>query len=165
MSKGPWIPRYCPAWFVQAAEIMVRTNCSLKAAASEVGHTLDLDEADKITRRRDFKEILEAERNKFYQAVANDPTRTKSAIIGRMMVLADKLVANGEYEKAAGVLDKLGKMEGWNGGEGSINIFGGLTARDIAEARERISKNPGRTRTKPETDSGDDLQPGRDLAN
>lgn len=144
---------------------MVRTGSSLKAAASEIGHTLDLDEADKITRRRDFKEILDSERNKFYQAVANDPTRTKSAIIGRMMVLADKLVADGEFEKAAGVLDKLGKMEGWNGGEGNINIFGGLTARDIAEARERISQGTAGTRTKSKVDRRDDLQSGSDLAN
>lgn len=165
MSKGPWIPRYCPAWFVQAAELMVRVQCSLKDAALELGHTLDPDEADKITRRRDFKEILDSERNKFYQGVANDPTRTKSAIVGRMMILADKLIADGEFEKAAGVLDKLGKMEGWTGNEGNINIFSGLTARDIAEARERISKGTAGTRTKSKTDSGTDILPGRNLAN
>lgn len=117
---------------------MVRTQCSLKVAALEIGHPLDPDEADKVSRRRDFQEILRAEKNKFYLSVANDPTRTKGVVLGQMWVLADRLIAEGEFEKAAGVLDKLSKMEGWSGNEGNINIFSGLTARDIAEARERL---------------------------
>ena len=140
MSKGPWNPLYCPAWFVQAAEVMVRTQCSLKQAALEVGHPLDPDEADKVSRRRDFQEILRVEKNKFYASVANDPSRTKSVVLGQMWVLADRLIAEGEFEKAAGVLDKLSKMEGWSGNEGNINIFSGLTARDIAEARDRLKE-------------------------
>lgn len=118
---------------------MVRTNCSLKAAASEIGHPLDPDEADKVTRRRDFQEILRIEKNKFYTAVANDPTRTKAVVLGQMWFLADRLISEGEYEKAASVLDKLGKMEGWSGNEGNINIFSGLTHRDIAEAKARLT--------------------------
>src|SRR5579864_9643615 len=143
MSKGPWNPLYCPAWFVQAAEVMVRTSCSLKQAALEIGHPLDPDEADKVSRRRDFQEILRVEKNKFYAGIANDPTRTKSVVLGQMWHLADRLIAEGEFEKAAGVLDKLSKMEGWSGNEGNINIFSGLTARDIAEARERLRDAKG----------------------
>lgn len=139
MSKAPWNPLYAPAWFHQAAEHMVRNSCTLKVAALEIGHPLDPDEADKVTRRRDFQEILRIEKNKFYAGVANDPTRTKSVVLGQMWFLADRLIAEGEFEKAAGVLDKLGKMEGWSGNEGNINIFSGLTARDIAEARQRLA--------------------------
>ena len=135
---------YCPAWFVQAAEVMVRSQATLKQAAFEIGHPLDPDEADKVTRRKDFQEILRIEKNKFYAGVANDPTRTKSVVLGQMWFLADKLIAEGEFEKAAGVLDKLGKMEGWSGNEGNINIFSGLTARDISEARERLAKSTGK---------------------
>jgi hypothetical protein len=138
MARGPIKPLYCPAWFVQAAEVMVRSNSTLKSAAVEVGHPIDPDEADKVSRRRDFQEILRVEKNKFYAGVANDPTRTKSVVLGQMWFLADKLISEGEYERAAGVLDKLSKMEGWSGNEGNINIFSGLTARDIAEARQRI---------------------------
>lgn len=123
---------------------MVRTQCSLKQAALEVGHPLDPDEADKVSRRRDFQEIHRVEKNKYYSTVANDPTRTKSVVLGQMWVLADRLIAEGEFEKAAGVLDKLSKMEGWSGNEGNINIFSGLTARDIAEARDRIQEKSGR---------------------
>src|SRR5882672_4177589 len=104
MSQGPWTPRYCPAWFVQAAEVMVRLSLSLKQAALEIGHPLDSDEADKVSRRREFQEILRVERNKFYAAIANDPTRTKSVVLGKLWDLADKLMLEGEHEKAAGVL-------------------------------------------------------------
>ena len=154
MSRGPWNPIYAPAWFVQAAEVMVRTSCTLKVAALEIGHPLDPDEADKVTRRRDFQEILRAEANKYYAAVANDPTRTKSVVLGKLWVLADKLMAEGEHEKAAGVLDKLAKVEGWSGNEGNINIFSGLTQRDIAEAKERIVSKGARGKRGPTVEIG-----------
>jgi hypothetical protein len=124
---------------------MVRNGYSLKQAAFEIGHPLDLDEAERVQRRREFQEILRVERNKYYSEVANDPTRTKSAVLGRMHILADRLHSDGEFDKAAVVLEKLAKMEGWSGNEGNINIFSGLTHRDIAEARERLESQSGRT--------------------
>lgn len=117
----------------------MRLNISLKIAASEIGHPLDPDEADKVSRRRDFQDILRVERNKFYAAVANDPSRSKSTAIGKMEVLIDRLIASGEYDKAANAIDKLGKLEGWVGADSSVNVFAGLSARDIAEARERLA--------------------------
>jgi hypothetical protein len=117
---------------------MVRTQCSLKQAALEVGHPLDPDEADKVSRRRDFQEILRVEKNKYFQSIANDPTRTKSVLIGQMWVAADRLMFEGEYEKAVSALDKLAKVEGWSGGDSNINVFAGLTPRDISEAKERL---------------------------
>lgn len=124
---------------------MVRNEYSLKQAAFEVGHPLDPDEAEAVSKRREFQEILRVERNKYFAMVANDPTRTKSAVLGRMHILADKLMKEGELDKAALVLEKLAKMEGWSGNEGNINIFSGLTARDIAEARERLQGNEPKT--------------------
>lgn len=132
-------PRFCPAWFVQAAELMVRTNVNLKVAASEIGHPLDSDEADRTARRRDFQDILRVEQNKYFAMVGNDPTRTKSAAIGRLHLIVDQLTREGELDKAAAALEKLAKLEGWIGSDSNINVFGGLTARDIAEARERLA--------------------------
>lgn len=139
MSKRDKSILTCPAWYFQVAEEMVRNNTSLKQAALDLGIQLDPDEVTKLGRRKDFQEILRIEKNKFHAAVANDPTRTKSAALGMMWVLAERLMAEGELEKAAQTLDKLAKMEGWSGNEGNINIFSGLTARDIAEAKERIA--------------------------
>ena len=119
---------------------MVRNNSSLKVAALDLGIELDPAEAERIGRRKDFQEILRIERNKYHAAVANDPSRTKSVALGMMWVAAERLARDGENEKAAVVLEKIAKVEGWAGNEGNINIFSGLTARDIAEARERLSK-------------------------
>lgn len=132
-------PRFCPAWFVQAAEVMVRSQCNLKQAASEIGHPLDPDEAEKVQRRRDFQDILRIEKNKFFAGVANDPSRSKSSAIGKMEVLIDCLMREGEYDKAAAAIEKLGKLEGWTGSDSNVNIFAGLTARDIAEAKSRLT--------------------------
>lgn len=124
---------------------MVRGNMSLKQAAVEVGHPLDPDEAEKVSRRRDFQEILRVEKNKYYATIANDPSRTKSTAIGKMEMLIDKLIVAGEYDKAGVLIEKLGKLEGWTGAESNVNIFSGLTARDIAEARDRLEGKPGRS--------------------
>jgi hypothetical protein len=57
-----------------------------------------------------------------------------------MEVLIDCLMREGEYDKAAAAIEKLGKLEGWVGGDSNVNVFAGLSARDIAEARERLVK-------------------------
>lgn len=131
--------RTCPAWFVQVAEEMVRNNTSLKEAALDLGIKLEPDEVEKIGRRKDFQEIVRVERNKYEAAVANDPTRTKAVAIGKMWLLAERLEREGEHEKAAVVVEKIGKLEGWTGGEHNVNIFSGLSARDIAEAKQRLA--------------------------
>lgn len=142
-------PRFCPAWFVQAAELMVRSNISLKVAASEIGHPLDPDEAERTARRRDFQDILRVEQNKYYATVANDPSRTKSAAIGKLELVIDRLIREGELDKAAAAIEKLAKLEGWIGSESNINVFSGLTARDISEARRRLEGDNKGNRSKP----------------
>jgi hypothetical protein len=126
---------------------MVRNNSSLKTAALDLSIELDPIEAERIGRRKDFQEILRIEQNKYYAAVGNDPSRTKSVAIGRMWVSAERLARDGEHDKAVQALERIAKVEGWSGNEGNVNIFSGLTARDIAEARERLakgaSKQPG----------------------
>jgi len=139
MARKDKTPRYCPAWYVQAAEGMIRNNTSLKQSALDLGIQLDPDEVLVIERRKEFQEILRGEANKYYAAVANDPTRTKSTVLGKLVVQAELLHAQGDYDKAAIVLEKVAKIEGWTGADQNVNVFAGLTARDIQEARDRIS--------------------------
>jgi hypothetical protein len=156
MARSPRTPFFCPAWFVEAAELMARSGSALREASIEVGHELDVDEAKRVFARREFQEILRREKNKYYQAVANDPARTKSSILGRLSVIADRLISEGELEKAANVLDKLAKVEGWTGSESNVNVFAGLTAKDLAEAKERILS--GWTPNSPSTNSNDSVE-------
>jgi len=141
--KKPKTPLYCPAWFVQVAERMVNEGVSFLQACVELNLKVDADEAEACSRRKEFQEILRSEKNKYHQMIANDPSRTKSVVLGQLVVLADKLTREGEYDKAAGVLEKLAKLEGWQGADSNVNIFAGLTAKDIAEARGRILAQQG----------------------
>lgn len=140
MGKTSKSPHYCPAWFVQVAEEMVRNDISLKQAAMDLEIQLDPDEVARIERRKEFQEILRSEQNKYFAAVANDPTRTKSVVLGKMVVQAELLHKQGDFDKAAVVLEKVAKIEGWTGADQNVNIFAGLTARDIAEAKARIAE-------------------------
>lgn len=139
--KLPQRAKYIPAWFVQAAEEMIRNGLNLRMAAVEVGHELSPEEAERITKSKDFQEIFRNERNKYHAAIGNDPSRTKSVMIGMMWAQAEKLATEGESEKAALVLEKIAKLEGWGGNESNINIFAGLSAKDIAEAKRKLQES------------------------
>jgi hypothetical protein len=141
MKKSPKLPRYCPAWYVQVAEGMVRNNTSLKQSALDLSIQLDPDEVVLIERRKEFQDILRDEKSKYYAAVANDPARTKSTAMGMMWVNAERLMAEGESERASTVLEKLAKVAGWTSPESNVNVFADLSARDIAEARAKILKD------------------------
>jgi len=118
---------------------MVSGGASFLQAVTELEIPIDPDEAEATSKRKEFKAILRSEKNKYLQMVANDPTLTKSVVIGFLYTLAVKLENEGEHDKAAGVLEKLAKLAGWQGAESNVNVFAGLTAKDIAEARSRIT--------------------------
>lgn len=140
MTK-PKFPYYAPMWFVQLAEEMVWRQVGIKEACEALNLRLDPDEMARVERRREFKDAVRSERHKFYAAVANDPARTKSSAIGAMLISIEQLQLAGEHDKAVQAIDKLGKMEGWVGADSSINVFAGLSSKDIAEAKARLEGN------------------------
>jgi len=138
--KLPSKPYTPPAWYRPAAELMARNSLSLKQAVSELKVQITPEECELVSRRKEFQQILREERNKFHTEVADQPGRNKSTALGMMQVAIEKLMVEGEWDKAVAAIEKLAKLEGWVGSDSNINIFSGLTARDIAEAKERISK-------------------------
>lgn len=127
------------SWLAEACEMMARRGVSLQVAAQELGYALDARGAETIQRRKSFGRLLWAARFRFHAEVAGDPGRTKDATIGQLQVLAEKLTKDGAYDKAAEVLFKISKMEGWVGPEQEVNVFGSLTASDLAEIRQRLA--------------------------
>lgn len=119
---------------------MVTGNMPFKQAAGELKIDWTAAECDKIARRTEFKRILREVKYSFHAEVANTPGRNKSSAIGMMQVAIENLLAEGEWDKAVAAIEKLAKLEGWMGSDSNIQIFAGLTARDIAEAKERIQK-------------------------
>lgn len=128
-------------WFHEAADRMVRERKPLRVVAMEMELGLTSVEADKTEKSENFRRVLNKIRNRFYSELGNDPEKTKAALIGRMLLAADELFAEGEYEKGADVVLKLAKVEGIVGAEGTVNVFGGLSAKDIDDLRTKLQNN------------------------
>lgn len=117
---------------------MVREGISLRMAVMKLGRDLDAAECDVIFKRKAFQETLREEQNKHYSAVAQIPGRSKTSAIGLLLVAIERLALEGEWAQVIAGVEKLAKLEGWVGAETNVNVFAGLTAKDISEARERI---------------------------
>lgn len=132
-----------PQWLQDAVELMIRSGLSLAKAASELKANITSLEAENILRRRSFQKLLAAARYRYYNEIGSDPSLTKTALIGKLSLLSDRLLEEGEYDKAAEVLFKLAKLQNWVGVENNVNVFHGLSARELEEARKRLAdRNP-----------------------
>lgn len=127
-----------------AADLMVRSGISLKEAITELGIPMTSIECANILRRRSFQKLLWQARHRFNQELASDPLRSKQSTIGQFQILAQKLIEEGSYDKAAEVLFKLARLENWIGIEGQINVFAGLSQRDIDEMRAKLAEEAGK---------------------
>lgn len=125
-------------WFRDAAKLMVRAGMSLKMAATELQLDLDARECERILYRKEFQKVLGEEREKFYAEVAATPGRSKATAIGRMHVAIERLASEGAWDKVITGVRELARLEGWVGPETDVTVFAGLTAKDIAEAKERL---------------------------
>lgn len=125
-------------WMPDAASLMVRSGISLKEAITQLDVALTTLECDNVLRRRSFQRLLWTERHRLNKEIASDPDRTKNATIGQMQLLAQKLMDEGAFDKAAEVLFKLARLENWVGEGGVVNVFAGLSQRDIDEMREKL---------------------------
>ena len=128
------------SWAAEAAEIMIQENKSLKEAVTDLGIPLNTVDCINVARRRSFQALLRSARAKFHTEVGTDPTLSKDKVAGQLQILADRLAEKGEDDKAAQVLERLAKVKNWIGDAGSVNIFSGLTQRDIDEMREKLAQ-------------------------
>lgn len=125
-------------WMRKVAQIMARDGMSFKEAVVALNLPLTAGECEAVRRRGEFEEILFAETQNFRTQIAESPSATKSSAIGMLLMAAEKLFNQGDYDKAAVVIEKIAKIQGWIGSESNINIIAGMTAKDIELAKERI---------------------------
>lgn len=116
---------------------MVQEGKSFAQAMTEEGVNLTSAEAESWFKRASFQRCLRQARHRFHVEIARDPERTKSATIGQLQNLADKLQAEGEHDKAAEVLLKICKIEGWVGPD-NVQVFGNLTQAQIDAAKDAL---------------------------
>jgi hypothetical protein len=119
-------------WYGKAAEHMVRENKTLIQVALEMGLDIHSRDLVNIERHKAFQQALWAEKNKFYKEIASDPDRGKNVLLGQMTLIVDQLMKEGKWEKAAAAILQLAKIEGIVGTEGTVNVFGPLSERQLA---------------------------------
>jgi len=134
-------------WVQQAAELMVRQGLSLRQAAMELDNPITVEEATALEKSKSFQKMLWAVRHQWYGEIAATVGRDKTSTIGQLQLLAQKLMDQGDYDKAAEVLFKVIRTEGWAGNEATVNVFSGLSAKDFEAIRKKLTENDGNAAT------------------
>jgi hypothetical protein len=106
---------------------------------TEEGVALTSAEAEQWFKRASFQRCLRQARHRFHSEIARDPERGKTTTIGQLQLCADKLMVEGEFDKAAEVLLKICKIEGWVGPD-NVQVFGNLTQAQIDAARDALKQ-------------------------
>ena len=126
---------------------MAREGKGLKEVLTDLGIPLTSAECALVMRRKSFQSLLRTSRNRLAQETASDPGHNKVSLVGKLLILADKLILEGQFDKASEVLFKIGRLENWVGEGGQVNIFGSLTQKDIDEMKAKLE---GRELKQPE---------------
>jgi hypothetical protein len=135
----PRKPNPLEPWMLDAINLMVRQNLSLRQATQQLGQEITPQKADNIAGRIRFMDALEEARLKYYAEIGSNPRLTRDAIVGQIFKLAGRLTADREDYKAADALLKLAKIQGWIAGEGSDKpVLANLTQDDIDRLRAEI---------------------------
>jgi hypothetical protein len=114
----PRKPEPLEPWMLEAINLMVRQNLTLRQAASQLGQDLSPQQCDNILGRVRFHDALEEAHLKHFTEIGSNPRLTKDAVVGQLFVLAQRLASDREDYKAADSLLKLAKVQGWINGEG-----------------------------------------------
>jgi hypothetical protein len=127
------------SWYEKAADKMVRENKMLVQVANEMELAITSRELLNIEKTKAFQQILWTARNAYYKEIASDPERTKYSMLGAMTLIVQKLMEEGKWDKAAEAILKLAKIEGWVGTEGNINVFAGLSDKQLEEIERKVT--------------------------
>lgn len=125
-------------WLPVAAELIAREGLSFREAVTRLKIPLTTDQSTQIFRTKQFQRLLNAERNRYWRELALDPDWARKTAVGQLLYCAQQLITAGDFDKAAEVIMKASRVEGWLNSDTTVNVFAGLTARDLEEARIRI---------------------------
>jgi len=127
-------------WMIDAIQVIIRENLSLRQAATQLGIEITPQRADNISGRIRFKDALDEARLAYFTEIGSNPRLTKEVVVGQLYQLATRLAADREDFKAADALLKLAKIQGWMGYEPDplSKAFAALTQQDIDQLRGEI---------------------------
>ncbi|CAN5950550.1 unnamed protein product [Sphagnum jensenii] len=106
--------------------MIVREGRSLFAATNEMNLGMTNRECENISKTQAFQEVLRTRRNLYYKEIANDPSLTRNAVKGQLVLAINKMLEKELYDKAANAIMQLAKLEGWTS-DGTNAFEKGLT--------------------------------------
>lgn len=128
-------------YFARLATYMVQHDKDLWVSASELGLGLTSEECQKVSKNKIFQKMLRVERTKAYNELARDPSRSKDTLIGKAIFSIDKLMEAGQFDKALTGILSLAKIEGIVGNDTNINLFSGLSTKDMEALKSKLKKD------------------------
>lgn len=132
-------------WLADAVDLMVRAGISLRQAAGELEIPITSADAENISRRKSFQKLLRTTKSKLYIELGSDPDISKTLLIGKLLLLSDRLMEEGEWDKCAEVLFKCAKVRGDVGADVATNVFTGLSAKDYSDIRKNLEEGKSAT--------------------
>jgi hypothetical protein len=133
------------SWYEKAADRMAKTGRTLFQACVDLNIMITSAEADAHFHSDSFQKVLRTTRARIYGEIANDPGHTKRTLLGKLLLSAERLMAQGKEDKAAEVLHKIAKIEGWEKSDNTLTVFADLTQRDLDEIKKKLSNEFGTT--------------------
>jgi hypothetical protein len=70
-------------WWVEATDLMVRCNISLRQAAAELGIDLSIEEADNVKGRKLFQKALDEAKIAYYNEIGSNPRLLRDVVVAR----------------------------------------------------------------------------------
>jgi hypothetical protein len=128
-------------YFQRLAAHMVTYQKDIWTAATELELGLTSEECVKVTKNKIFQKLLRTERTKEFNNLARDPARSKDTLIGQALFSIEKLLENEQYDKALTGILSLAKIEGYVGSDTNVNLFSGLSTKDMADLKTRLKKD------------------------
>lgn len=125
-------------WFEKAADAIVREGKSLFQYTNEADLGLTSRECENTLRTKAFQEVLRTRRNIYYKEIAQDPSLSRAAVKGQLVLAINKMLEKEQFDKAANAIMQLAKLEGWTSDGTNVNVFNELTAKDITALRDKF---------------------------
>jgi hypothetical protein len=120
------------------AEMMAREGVTLREAATRLRVPIGSEEAANLFRTKAFQRLLRGERNRYYLEVGQDAEWRRKTAIGMLLHCVNQLIQNAEFDKAAEVILKASRVEGWLGAETQVSVFNSLSQKDLDLLRTKV---------------------------
>lgn len=143
------MPKRESSWYEKAADLMSKSGISLIQACFELNIPILQSEAEAHFHSDAFQIVLRNARARIYGDVANDPGHNKRTLIGKLLFSAERLMEKGAFDKAAEVLHKIAKVEGWDQSNTNLTVIGDLTQKDLDDLKRKLHDEYGPTVSSP----------------